>query len=74
MCCAFVVVAEYVLLRSLPGLRKEGKTMLETLTKWNPLRSVQKHDEHRGTGLKDLNQLQEGINRIFEKFFSDSVC
>ena len=45
--------------------------MLEKLIQWNPLRSVREHGEHRGTGLKELGHLQEGMNRLFDRFFKD---
>jgi len=43
--------------------------MLEKLTKWNPLRSVREKYAHRGTGIKELGQLQAALNRLFDGFF-----
>lgn len=45
--------------------------MLEKLAQWNPLRNVREHGEHRGNGIKELSQLQESLNQLFEKFFGD---
>lgn len=45
--------------------------MLEKLTKWNPLRSVRENGEHRGNSIKELGQLQEAMNRLFDGFFRD---
>jgi HSP20 family protein len=45
--------------------------MLEKLTKWNPLRSVRESNERRGNGFKELGQLQEAMNRLFDGFFHD---
>lgn len=45
--------------------------MLEKLTQWNPLRSVRERDGHRGTGIKELGQLQDAMNRLFDGFLRD---
>jgi len=45
--------------------------MLEKLTQWNPLRNVREHGEHGGNGIKELSQLQESINHLFDKFFGE---
>jgi HSP20 family protein len=45
--------------------------MLEKLTKWNPLRNVREKDEHRGHGIKELGQLQDAMNRMFDGFFRE---
>lgn len=43
--------------------------MFEKLVQWNPLRNVRAKEEHRGTGIKQLHQLQEAMNRLFDSFF-----
>jgi HSP20 family protein len=45
--------------------------MLEKLAKWNPLRSVRESSERRGNGFKELGQLQEAMNCLFDGFFHD---
>ncbi|GAK60908.1 heat shock protein hsp20 [Candidatus Vecturithrix granuli] len=45
--------------------------MLEKLAKWNPLKSVRAKGEHNSAKLKELGQLQDALNRLFDRFFQD---
>ena len=45
--------------------------MLEKLTRWNPLRNVREKDERGGYAIKELDQLQGAMNRLFDGFFRE---
>jgi HSP20 family protein len=45
--------------------------MLEKLSHWKPLRSVREHSKPRGSGIKELGQLREAINHLFDGFLRD---